>query len=443
MQFADIVVTVRLAPPARTDSGARRTLSAAERADPARTYDALIYTDLPSLTQQGLQAPSDAPAKMGNLPLASVESLRLNWEHYQRYLAQFLADRKSPGDMSSRLFETMSPGLERLFSPAVDAGRPLRIWWHPESVELEDFPWELVAYMDKAPPEIDRFSFVRGLPPATPPSLAPLKQGAPLRLAIMAEPETPSSALEQALSAISGLQVVRLSGSPRDMLKQVTVGKFELLHIICDGIVSLAYDGTLYFHGAKTPELDADELASSLLPTSTVCLGLSSTYVMNPDLVQISGRDVPSAYRAFAYLARANQSLPTMVTPLAPADLTAAMQFWRAFYSKLVATLSIEQAMAEARKQAPLPVALHLRHPGEQQFRRRSALEAADAAFSAAPGELGAELELSQRLVQRLEKITTRSSNIRTDLKEFLQQEKSHQSRLSSQLAPWRELDKQ
>jgi hypothetical protein len=372
-----------------------------------------------------------------------VESLRLHWDRYQSYLAQFLLERRSPSDMSRRLFDAMSPGLERLFSGAVNAGQPLRVWWSPESVELEDFPWELVAYIEKEPKEIDRFSFVRGLPPDTRPSMVPLDDGAPLRLAIMAEPATDPTQLENAVAGIPNLQVVRLSGSPRDMLQQVARGNFQLLHIVCDGIASLAYDGILYFHGASNPELAAEELTASLLPTCTVFLALASTYVLNPDLVKISGCEVPSAYRAFAYFARADRSLPTMMTPLAPADVAAAMQFWRTFYSQLAATLSIEQATVDARKGAHLPVALHLRHPSKRQFRRRSAAEAAGATFGGAPAELDAELDISQRLVRGLEKIATRSRRTRSSLDEFLQEEKGHQARLSNQLTPWREWDQE
>jgi hypothetical protein len=443
MQYVDVVVTLRLAEAGTSADGTRRVFSAAERQAPARTYDALIYTDLPAFRRfEKIEPPPGTPARLGRYPLASVESLRLHWDRYQTYLAQFLEVRKSDVDIARRLFDAMSPGLERLFSGAVDFGQPIRVWWSPESVELEDFPWELVAYMDKDPQEIERFSFVRGLPPDTPPSMVPLEGNAPLRLALMPESATDPTRLQNALAGIPGLEVIRLSGSPRDMLQQVAHSNFELLHIICDGIASLAYDGILYFHGASSPELAAQELASSLRPTRTVCLAFSSTYVLNPDLVQISGRDVPSAYRAFAYLASADLPLPTIMAPLAPADFAAAMQFWRAFYSRLAATLSIEQGAANARKEAPLAVALYMRHPCEQQFRRRSAVESALPGAVDAPSELGAELEVSERLVQRLQKITAHSSRTLTGVHEFLQKEKVHQERLSSQLAPWRESDK-
>jgi hypothetical protein len=301
--------------------------------------------------------------------------------------------------------------------------------------------------MNKNPHEIERFSFVRGLPPDTPPSVVPIDIGAPLHLALMSEPETDPTALINKLAGIPGLKVVRLSGSPRDMLQQAARSKFELLHIICDGTASLAYDGILYFHGADSPELTAQELASSLRPTRTAFLGLSSTYVLNPDRVQISGRNVPSAYRAFAYLAGAELPLPTIMAPLAPAQYEDALRHWQTFYSHLASSLSIEQAAAAARNvaagrmEAPLAVALYLRHLQEQQFRRSTPLEAAAVAAMEAPSELGAELEVSQRLVTRLGKLTGGSSRL-GGVREFLDKEAAHQVRLSKELARWREWDK-
>jgi hypothetical protein len=429
MQSADVVVTIRSAE--RTRRGSQ---------DSARTYDALIYTDLPALRSPGkIEPPPGAELSLCGHPLASVESLSLHWDRYQNYLAQYLVELKSPQDMSYRLFDAMSPGLERLFSGSVNAGQPIRVWWSPEALELEDFPWELVAYLAKGPAEIERFSFVRGLPPATPPSLVPLEDGAPLRLALMAEAATPPTALETALKGIAGLEIVRLSGSPRGMLQQVARSNFDLLHVVCDGIASLAYDGILYFHGTPSAELTAQELSASLRPTRTVFMGLSSTYILNPDMVQIGGRDVPSCYRAFAYLSRMDLPLPSIMAPLAPAALPDAMRFWRAFYSQMAATLSIEQGAADARKRGPLPVALYLRHPHKQQFRRRSAAEATLPGAINAPAELGAELEVSQRLVERLKIIADRSTGSLGGVQEFLNQETVHQERLASQLAPWRE----
>jgi hypothetical protein len=426
MQYADVIVTVRLAEPSSGMLEAR---------EPARTYTALIYTNVSALRSlKMLETPPGVPPSLGGYPLVSVETLRLHWDRYRDYLAQFLAERKSPGDMSRRLFDAMSPGLERVFGGVFNASTSIRVWWNPEAVELEDFPWELVAYTDKGPFEIDRFSFVRGLPPDSPPSLVPLDTGAPLRVAIMAEGATGTTPLEAALTGIPGLQVERLSGSPREMLQQAARSNFELLHLVCDGIASLAYDGILYFHGATSPELTARELAASLRPTRTVFVGLSSTYVLNPDVVQIGYRKVPSVYRAFAYLASAHLPLPTIMVPVAPAEHGAAIHFWRTFYAALSTTLSVEAAVAEARKVESLPVALHLRHPLEQQFRRRSLIEMGTTGVIDAPAELGAELKASQNLVQRLESIRSFSNIPLVNVHEILAEEKTHQERLWAQL---------
>jgi hypothetical protein len=445
MQYADVLVTIRLAPADAGTATDENPQDASPQSGPeaARVYNALIYTGLAAFRSQignaPLQPPPGSPASLRGHPLASIERLRLHWDRYQEYLAQFLVQQKSPIDMSRRLFDAMSPGLERLFSGAVDAGQPIRVWWEAESVELEDFPWELVAYTDKDADEIERFSFVRGLPPETSPALVPMEEGAPLRLAIIAE--AAAGPLEKAVDGIPGLKVVSLTGSPRQMLQQVAGSDFELLHIISDGFTSMASDGVLYFHGAPDPELAALELAACLRPSRVVFLGLSSTLILNPDVAQIGGREAPSVYRAFAYFATADLPLPTTLAPLAPADVDAAMRFWRTFYSQLVTTLSIEQAVGAGRKAGPLPVALYLRHPQEQQFRRRSFLEAATSR-AAAPSQLGTELEISQRLVGRLKNIKTRSGELLTGVEEFVRKEKAHQEQLLDQLAPWRESDK-
>jgi hypothetical protein len=440
MHYADVLVTIRLAR-ASTDKNPQDQ-SSQSGPEEARVYDALIYTGLAAFGGQAGNAPLHRPpgsaASLRGYPLASVERLRLHWDRYQEYLAQFLIQRKSEEDMSRRLFDAMSPGLERLFSSAVNAGQPIRVWWDTQSVELEDFPWELVAYMDKDADEIERFSFVRGLPPETPPAIVPMAEGAPLRLAIIAEAAAGPIALERAVEGIPGLQVVRLTGSPRQMLQQVVRSDFELLHIVSDGFTSMASDGILYFHGPPDSELAAPELAACLRPSRVVFLGLTTTFILNPDVAQIGGRDVPSVYRAFAYFADADLPLPTMLAPLAPASFDAAMHFWRTFYSQLVTTLSIEQAVGAGRKAGPLPVALYLRHPQEQQFRRRSSLEAGTTSVDV-PSQLGAELEISQRLVGRLRNIKARSG---TGLEEFVRKEKAHQDELLDQLAPWRESDK-
>jgi hypothetical protein len=465
MQYANVIVAIRPA----EETKRRRSPEAMRELN---TYEALIYTDLPALQQPEARPPRGAPLRLGGYPLASVESLDLHWGRYQEYLAQFLAERKSPRDMARRLVEAMSAGLQRLFGKAVDAGQPIRVWWSTEAAELEDFPWELVAYTDKGPIEIQSFSFVRGLPPDIPPALVPLEDDAPLHLAIMAEPAQQSTAFEDALASIPGLHVTRLNGGVREMLQEVVRSNFELLHIICDGVPSLGYDGVLYFQGAPDPELTAQELAASLRPTRTVFLGLSSTLVLNSDSIQISGHDVPSVYRAFAYLGSTDLPLPTILAPLAPAERTVAIEFWQSFYSSLAGTLSIEQAAADGRKgpapnvlltlyawlmakrrsaepavvdaptRPPLPLALYLRHPQEQQFRRGRPPAAAGLDPIDAPMVLGAELEASQRLVRRLQNITGGSQSALPGLKHFLADEKVHQAHLSDKLASWTKLDK-
>jgi hypothetical protein len=442
MKYSNLVVTILPSRDVTPGTDASRTVRQAEaRKESARTYLALIYTDLPDFTWPSRpEPPPSQPSKVGGYPLAAVESLRLHWDKYQEYLAKFLQERKSPRDMSERLFDAMSPGLERLFGSVVQASRPIRVWWNVEATELEDFPWELVAYMQKQAMEISHFSFVRGKPPETLPPQVPLD--GPLRLGIVAEAATNTQPLESAVSGISNLQVFRLSTPPREALAQAARQQFELVHIVSDGIVSLACDGVLYFHDAAEPELPAEEIAAILRTSRTVFLGFTSTSVLNPDVVQIGGREVPSAYRAFAYLGSADLPLPTVLTPLAPIDFGLIQQFWRTFYTALASTLSIEMAVAEGRNGEPLPIALYLRHPHERQFREPRGATFGELGFApapSAPAEVGAELDVSQTLVERLQKISAHSTWKSAAVDEFLRDEGAHQQRLKSQLAAWGE----
>jgi hypothetical protein len=179
-------------------------------------------------------------------------------------------------------------------------------------------------------------------------------------------------------------------------------------------------------------------------------LGLTSTASANPDRMEVAGRMVPSAYRAFAYLGGAEQPLPSVVAPLGPIPDRGRLQaFWQAYYAGTIESLSLEEGMRrglQASGAPTLPMALFLRHRHTRLFRRQAApstaLSFAQGPESLNPVQAGAELAISRRLVDRLSALATKyGSATPPSVSEFLSQEPTHQGRLAASLEPWVKAD--
>lgn len=433
--YAEIVVKIT---PARiwSSGSVKLTEDVSSRLSEAkRSYDALIYTNLqiPRLRRPD-KPPPDQPGEIAGLPLAGQETLTVRWSHYQEYLAAFVEGEKRPAYMRERLLETMPDGLESIFSEPLPTSQPVRLWWASDTPELEDLPWELVSYRSRSDPE--RFYFVRGLPPENPLPILPI--GERLRLAFIHDPSFTPQPLQDAFNNLTGnIEVIDFPDFPRKALEQVVKEGYELVHLVADGIVSSAYEGILYFHGGRStsPELSPGELSSMLRGSRVSMLTLSEQQYNSPDVINIGGQLVPSVYRAFAYLASSRLPLPSMVVPLGPLEPSDMHEFWNKFYNNLGETFSVQRAIARTRiRNYPAPAGLFLRHLHEVLFRRQSAVAKSS---QPDPSAIGAELQVSQNVIQQLKANRDLYGSLPESVSKFIESESARQEDLTTALDPW------
>jgi hypothetical protein len=400
----------------------------------SKAYEAYIYANfcIEGLSPPKPDIPVDRESFMG-APCLSVEQVVVRWGRYKDLLGAFMEGTKDPLKMRYSLLETLSPGLERIFSGPPLVNRPLRIWWHCETPELEDLPWELITYQPSSVNPI--LSFVRGKPPSTPTPIVPLKPGAPLRLAYIHDPQFTSTSLGAVLNNLPpGIQVVDFPDDPRQSLERAIKNGFELVHLVADGIISLAYEGLLYFSNTKSPDLSASELSQILSGSRVSVLCLTEPAGLSPDMVWIGRYQVPSAYRAFAYLARCNRPLPNIVAPLGPHEYWQTNQFWQIFYTRLSESLSVEEAVIGGRMSMPMVMALFLRQNLKQTFHR---LATPNQVPAVDPRQISQNLQQSYDLVSQLNEIKEQFGSLPDSLTSFIIEESSRQARLEADLDPW------
>jgi hypothetical protein len=430
-------IVVRLAPSRRGSSLESSSWSYRDQ-ESTKAYDAFIYTQLPL---EGL-SPLDpdlagACEPFMDTPCISVEKVVVRWGKYQDYLGAFVDGTKDPTRMRFSLLQALSPGLERLFSGQPLADRPVRIWWYSETPELEDLPWELIAYQFAS--LAAGLSFVRGRPSSLPVPKVPLGPDAPLRLAYIHNPAITSYDLDQALHNLPPeIQLFEFTDEPRRALENAAREGFELVHLVADGVVSLAYEGILYLSAdapaSETGLLYAGDLSRTLNGSRVSLLSLSEPAGPNPDLVQIGRYQVPSAYRAFAYLAHSPRSLPSMVLPLGPHDPYVLHNFWADFYKCLVDSLSVEEAMSKARLAASNAMALFLRQNESKTFQRLDATEQAPAID---PSQTRSVLQQSHDTVDRLEQLKKKHGTLPPSIEKFIDEEGQRQKGMESELNEW------
>ena len=439
------IVPVRYRITQQQSSGAQEGSSEVAK----RSYNALIYTklNLPKIEPQTMPPPGQ-PKTVAGLPFVGKEHFTVRWNRYQEYLAAFVEGEKAPTYMRERMLEAIPDGLEELFSDPPRGERPVRLWFYCETPELDDLPWELTA--NRVFDDGDEwFFFVRGLPPETPVPIIPLE--GQLRLAFIHRPQfTPPSLLNALTTLPPGIEVVPLTGPPHKALEEVAREGYELVHIVADGIVSLAYEGILYFHGYDLAgdsgpmesqqrehkrQISPGELNASLRGCRASVLCLTEQDYSSPDSMEIAGQLVPSVYRAFASLGSSRLSLPSVVAPLGPLKEGHLENFWRDFYTKLAETLSLVRAFSSAQtKSIRLPVALFLRHPHEFLFRRASG---GSPLPDIEPNRVGAALQFSHELVEQLKAHSELYGSLPDSVSEFISSEEKRQEGLSEQLAPW------
>jgi hypothetical protein len=339
--------------------------------------------------------------------------------------------------------------LETLFSNQTFASQPVRVWWSCETPELEDLPWELIAYGGSGD-SAAQFAFVRGLPPESDVPIVPLNQR--LRLAFIHDPSNTAWELRDALLNLPPdvIQVVPMTGPPRAAITEAVQEGFELMHLVADGAATFGYEGVLFLADENAPtSMEQTEAAtdgwtplasrelSALCRGSRVCvLGLSTPGSPSPDMISIGGKEVPSAYRAFVQFASTRLPLPSIVAPLGPQPGGLKGDFWADFYRGLAKSLSLEDAMAAGQRgKPPVAMALFLRHPYGRLFRRTLVERGAAQDFS--PNQVSAELQLSREVVDRLNALSAQYPELPASIKGFIDEENKQQQDMSEQLESW------
>ena len=204
------------------------------------------------------------------MPLALVQRLEIGWSDYNQYLADFVLGEKAADAMRSRMVRALSPDLRTAIGQLSKPG--VRLWLASDCPELDELPWELLL-SDPGQVGETQLLVARGTPPRQPRPPVPLP-GKP-RLALIGMPPFAPGALWAQLNALQNVDVVQLGGDPRQALRRAASEAFELVHLIADGVVTQAYEGTLYFHGGSGDRnLTVSELASQLLASSVAILVL-------------------------------------------------------------------------------------------------------------------------------------------------------------------------
>ncbi len=422
-----------------------RERTRSSKGDPLRDYRAYIYGTLPEL-----QFPSVSTgdgSQVAGLPLTAVESMSIDWGQYESYAASFAVGRKLAEHMRTQLFQALSSGLEGLLDGHIQAQDPLRIWWDCRAPELDQLPWELVAYRTGS--RAGRDVFVRGRPPATPPPVLPV--GDTLRLAVIQDAAAPDDVITRVLDGVPGLEVMVIHGEVRDAIREAADMQVELLHFVCDAYQTRSQEGVLYFPHAEERHLPVSELSRLLYGSRVTAIGLTSYRSTDVEQVHFGGKTIPAVYHGFASLAASNLGLPSVIAPLGPVEggyYDQVSPFWRRFYETLAQELSLERAMTRGYEGSePLPIAMWLRHPFRRCFRRDALADVYQVRKSERrgsrsdsteiePSEAEVAFEVSQDLVKKLKGLKG-IGELPESVKKFLTEETERQTRLDEVLKPW------
>jgi hypothetical protein len=474
-RYTEFIVMVVSPPSDRAESTGSK-----DQQEHTRCYDAFIYGELqlPGLVPlEGDQ--KDQPAELSDMPLIGAERVVVDWAAYKKYKRAFIDGQKAASEFLGRdqIFKDLSPGLESLLSGQAISNRPLRIWWTSASPALVQLPWELVAYGGDGYAQ-GGFYFVRGLPPETPVPKVPVSEN--LRLAFIHEPNSTPVELMEALQAIPGIDLTDMTKPPLEALQDAVRDGFELVHLVADGSVSLAYEGFLYLRkpeqgglslDAKTAaarrsfrilldtfrkfesilpktwsawvnsklsekleietlspnELSALQRGSRLAVLSLSPPGSANTYINAMDEMLL-----PSIYGAFACLGNSPLPMPNIVTQIGAAQPENLKTFWRNFYAELASSLEIEKAVSTGLKgNTPLAIALFLRQNLGKTFKREPAHEDANVT------QINAELQQSKETLKRL--LDLKDSPLSDIVAEYERGASVRQMELQTKLDPWLE----
>jgi hypothetical protein len=410
-QQNDVIVSIALA-----------TRNAREERNVAG-YDAVIYSQLP-LPVETPRAMSRYKSVLRNLPMRGVERLDIHSKS-EELLASFIEGEKSLPMMRDKLLGFMSDGLRRLLTEIPSS---MRVWWATTTPELDDLPWELTVEAGRRD-GAHRVAFLRGLPPETPIPTVPLAHEPRIGM-IGARHLWPEWA--NVLEAKLGSAVVPIDGTLRAGFAQAVEQRIEFVHAFADGIVSSALEGLLFDHGVPSSsegqrEISVGELSSMLRNSCVAVLAFSRAEYRNPDVVEMAGREVPSAYRAFALIGNAARPLPTILAPLGPIPDREMTTFWSAFYTELRTSWHLTESLrrTQSKFSISMPVALFCRHAGGKLF------EPVANESESQPMQVRADLLRSQQLTRELGRIKEKYNfDLPAGVNELLQKETSRQSDL-------------
>ncbi|WP_437959781.1 hypothetical protein WME76_09140 [Sorangium sp. So ce119] len=337
-----------------------------------RRYHAWIYTKLalsslelgdPGAADPGV-APPPAP-EVGGLPLIGHEEIAVHWLSYAEYLSSFYGGEEALLELRRRVAGSISRGLRALLRLRPRAPQRLRIWWSPESPELEDLPWEILFLGERRPPCL---SIVRGDPGRVVPPL-PLRPEQPLRVAVVDPTGGAPAALADALEDLGpGIEVAWIEeDDARKALSVAIRAGFEVLHVVADGAAPLGLEGLLEFSGDEEDTLSPLELSAMLRGSNVTILSLTP-----PEIPRVGHGGMPTVHHAFARFCHDSAGCPTIAAQLGPMHPRVSREFWRAFYQRLAAALDVEDAMMSASERPLMtPVVLFLRHRFGRQFTRQ------------------------------------------------------------------------
>ena len=134
-----------------------------ERLDPAQRVvdgDALVvdFLRVADHARHGAEPAGD--------PLCGAETFAVNWANYDHYTSAYLEGERGAPRMRDRLLDAVPPPLAEILAGRLPTNTRSRTWFHSDAPELNQLPWELLAYADGARPS-SHASFVRGIPPET------------------------------------------------------------------------------------------------------------------------------------------------------------------------------------------------------------------------------------------------------------------------------------
>jgi hypothetical protein len=407
--------------------GLMETMSSSD--DPLRraAYTALVYSQLDVPVTPVESVSSSIAESWAGEPLRGAETFVVNWARYADYASQYFEGEKGSFMMRERLFDALPRPLVDILTGRLPSGQRSRTWFHSDAPEVNQLPWELVAYAEGQRPQ-GAASFVRGIPPDAASPLVPVS--GPLHLGLLDPGGGISDAFRRVIAGLGGeVEVVHLSGGPREALRAAASGGLELVHVIAGASITSSYDGVLEFAGSGEDPMTSSELASILRGSRVQLVGLTpprDDVLRSPS--DYSG--APSVYRAFTYFATSPYPLPNVVLPVGPMDDDQVATFWSAFYPAVAASLDLEAAMLDAQRVRIVPAGLFLRQLQVAAFKRVTEQPTVE------PNAVSVELEASQALLQQLDELNALGVKA-PRLDRLVKREQQRQVRLQADVSPW------